>query len=384
MTVAFVTGITGQDGGYLLERLLADGLEVHGLIRPCDDLPAEVHHVSPQIELHSGDLTDCERLGVLVQEVAPDEIYNLAGISSVALSWREPALTGTVNGVAVTHLLEAAWQLQESRGRRVSFVQASSAEIFGQPATSPQDELTPVAPTNPYGAAKAYAHHMVGIYRARGLAASSCILFNHESPRRPGTFVTRKITQAAARIARDGSGKITLGNLEVRRDWGWAPEYVDALVRAARHEGGDDFVIATGRAHSVSEFAAAALARVGITDWEQWVVTDPGLIRPSDATELVGDPSKARRELGWQAADSPDPNPLRRSSRSTAPAALTHRPRVRRVDLYTRRETYSVPHLKGLLQRVNYGPRQSTCSQVRGTFRPYKTHSHSPVMKSRG
>jgi GDPmannose 4,6-dehydratase len=235
-----------------------------------------------------------------VREVAPDEIYNLGGLSSVALSWREPALTGAVNGVAVAHLLEAAWQLQESRGRRVSFVQASSAEIFGQPAVSPQDELTPVAPTNPYGAAKAYAHHMVGIYRARGLPASSCILFNHESPRRPPTFVTRKITQAAARIARDGGGKITLGNAEVRRDWGWAPDYVDALVRAARHEGGGDFVIATGRAHSVSEFAAAALARVGITDWEQWVVTDPRLIRPSDATELVGDPSKARRELGWQ------------------------------------------------------------------------------------
>jgi len=299
MTVAFVTGITGQDGGYLLERLLADGLEVHGLVRPGDDLPAEVHNVSPQIELHSGDLADGERLAALVQEVAPDEIYNLAGISSVALSWREPALTGAVNGVAVTHLLEAAWQLQECRGRRVSFVQASSAEIFGQPATSPQDELTPVAPTTPYGAAKAYAHHVVRIYRARGLAASNCILFNHESPRRPPTFVTRKITQAAARIARDGGGKITLGNLEVRRDWGWAPDYVDALVLAARHVGSDDFVIATGRVHSVAGFAATALAHVGITEWERWVETDPQFFRPVDAIELVGDASKARDELGW-------------------------------------------------------------------------------------
>lgn len=300
MTVALVTGIAGQDGSYLLERLLADGVEVHGLVRPGGLFPPEVRDALPQIKLHTGDLADGQRLAVLVHEVAPDEIYNLAGISSVALSWREPALTGAISGVAVAHLLEAAWQLQESLGRRVGFVQASSAEIFGQPVTSPQDELTAVAPTNPYGAAKAYAHHMVGIYRARGLAASSCILFNHESPRRPPTFVTRKITQAAARIARDGSGKITLGNLEVRRDWGWAPDYVDALVRAARYEGGDDFVIATGRAHSVAEFAAAALARVGITDWERWVETDPQFVRPVDATELVGEASKAYRELGWQ------------------------------------------------------------------------------------
>ena len=300
MTVALVTGITGQDGSYLLERLLADGVAVHGMIRAGDRLPPQVHDARPRIRLHDGDLADGQRLTSLMREVAPDEVYNLGGVSSVALSWREPAMTGTVSGVAVVHLLEAAFQLQEALGRRVSFVQASSAEIFGQPRTSPQDELTAVAPTNPYGAAKAYAHHMVGIYRARGLAASSCILFNHESPRRSPTFVTRKITQAAARIARDRSGKITLGNLDVRRDWGWAPDYVDGLVRAARHESGDDFVIATGRSHSVAEFATAALARIGITDWEQWVVTDPQFVRPVDASELVGDPSKASRDLGWQ------------------------------------------------------------------------------------
>lgn len=299
MTVAFVTGITGQDGSYLLERLLADGVEVHGMVRG-DDLPPQVRDALPRIQLHMGDLGDGQSLAVLMQEVAPDEVYNLAGISSVALSWREPALTGVVNGVAVVHLLEAALQLQEFRGRRVGFVQASSAEIFGHPVASPQDEFTPVAPTNPYGAAKAYAHHMVGIYRARGLSASSCILFNHESPRRPRTFVTRKITQAAARIARRGTGMITLGNLEARRDWGWAPDYVDALVRAARHKNGDDFVIATGHTHSVAEFAAAALARVGIAEWEKWVVTDQQFVRPVDATELVGDASKARQALGWE------------------------------------------------------------------------------------
>jgi GDPmannose 4,6-dehydratase len=300
MAVAFVTGITGQDGSYLLERLLAEGVEVHGMLRAGKELPSDVRDALPRDKLHDCDLTDGQRLAALVAEVAPDEIYNLGGISSVVASWREPALTGAVNGVAVAHLLEAAWQLQESLGRRVSFVQASSAEIFGQPATSPQDEDTPVAPTNPYGAAKAYAHHMVGMYRARGLAASNCILFNHESPRRPPTFVTRKITQAAARIAHDGSGKITLGNLEVLRDWGWAPDYVDAFVRAASHESGDDFVIATGQAHSVAQFAATALAYVGIKDWERWLETDPHLVRPIDATELVGDASKARRELGWQ------------------------------------------------------------------------------------
>lgn len=300
MTVALVTGISGQDGSYLAERLLADEVEVHGLLRHGGELPREVRAALPHIELHTGDLADGRCLASLVREVDPDVIYNLGGISSVALSWRQAALTGTVNGVAVAHLLEAAWQLQEARGRRVSFVQASSAEIFGQPATSPQNEFTAVAPNNPYGAAKAYAHHMVGIYRARGLAASNCILFNHESPRRPSTFVTRKITQAAARIAHDGTGTIALGNLEVRRDWGWAPDYVEALTLAAHNQTGGDFVIATGQAHSISEFAAAALARVGVADWRRCIEIDPQFVRAVDSTELVGDVSKAARELGWR------------------------------------------------------------------------------------
>lgn len=300
MTVALITGITGQDGSYLLEQLLAEGTEVHGMVRVGDELLPEVRSTLPRIELHFGDLADGDRLASLINEVAPNEVYNLGGISSVELSWREPAKTGTVSGVAVVHLLDAAWKLQESLSRPVKFVQASSAEIFGRPVKAPQDELSPVAPTNPYGVAKAYAHHMVGVYRDRGLAVSSCILFNHESPRRPPTFVTRKITQAVARIAQDGTGKITLGNLEVRRDWGWAPDYVDALVRAARSAVGADYVIATGRVHSVAEFAAAALARVGITDWQQWVETDPKFVRTVDAMELVGDSSKAKRQLGWE------------------------------------------------------------------------------------
>ena len=300
MTIALVTGITGQDGSYLLERLLADGVEVHGMVRAGTELPPEVIEAHPQVELHVADLADGQRLATLVREVAPNVIYNLAGLSSVALSWREPALTGAVNGVAVTHLLEAAWQLQESLGRRVSFVQASSAEIFGQPATSPQDEYTPVAPTNPYGAAKAYAHHMVGMYRARGLAASSCILFNHESPRRPPTFVTRKIAAGVAAIAAGMATELVLGDLRVQRDWGWAPDYVDAMVRAVRHDRADDFVVATGQARSVRDFVTVAFSHVGIDDWAPFVRTDPAFVRPVEASMLVGDPSKALRELGWK------------------------------------------------------------------------------------
>ena len=300
MTIALVTGITGQDGSYLLERLLADGVEMHGMVRAGTELPPEVIEAHPQVELHVADLADGQRLATLVREVAPNVIYNLAGLSSVALSWREPALTGAVNGVAVTHLLEAAWQLQESLGRRVSFVQASSAEIFGQPATSPQDEYTPVAPTNPYGAAKAYAHHMVGMYRARGLAASSCILFNHESPRRPPTFVTRKIAAGVAAIAAGMATELVLGDLRVQRDWGWAPDYVDAMVRAVRHDRADDFVVATGQARSVRDFVTVAFSHVGIDDWAPFVRTDPAFVRPVEASMLVGDPSKALRELGWK------------------------------------------------------------------------------------
>ena len=194
------------------------------------------------------------RLGRLIDEVEPDEIYNLAGISSVARSWAEPVATGRVSGLAVAGLLQAAWEHSERTGRSVAVVQASSAEIFGNPTQSPQDENTPIAPITPYGAAKAYAHHMVGVYRGRGLHAVSMILYNHESPRRPDTFVTRKITRRAAMIARGEAGELSMGNLDARRDWGWAPDYVEAMVLAARHPVAGDYVIATGQSHSVREF----------------------------------------------------------------------------------------------------------------------------------
>ncbi len=195
--------------------------------------------------------------------------------------------------------MESALQVQEKHGRPVRFVQASSAEIFGEPDRSPQDESTPVRPVNPYGAAKAYAHLMVDVYRRRDLHAVSAILYNHESPRRPEQFVTRKITSTVAAIAQGRAERLALGNLDARRDWGWAPDYVDAMVRAARAEAPRDYVIATGVARSVRDFVAAAFARAGIGDWEPLVVVDPEFVRPADPTELVGDATRARTALGW-------------------------------------------------------------------------------------
>jgi GDPmannose 4,6-dehydratase len=291
---AFVTGIGGQDGGYLAERLLAEGVEVHALAYEQDPRPR-----LSGVEIHTGDLTRVDDVRALLLDLAPDEIYNLAAISSVARSWDQPDLTALVNGTAAVALMESALQVQDKRGLQVAFVQASSAEIFGQPDVTPQDESTPVRPVNPYGAAKAYAHLSADVYRRRDLHAVSAILYNHESPRRPTTFVTRKITSTVAAIATGKAGRLTLGNLEARRDWGWAPDYVDALVRGARADVPGDFVIATGASHSVRDFTAAAFGHAGIDHWEGLVDYDPALARPADPTELAGDASRARQQLGW-------------------------------------------------------------------------------------
>jgi len=300
VTRVLVTGVTGQDGGYLTERLLDEGCEVHGLVHHLDPAADAFAAAHPQVVIHRGDLGDHTSLRQLVSDVEPGELYNLAGISSVAYSWEHPVLTAELSGVAAVVLLEAALAVQESTGRPVRCVQASSAEIFGEAAVAPQDEDTPIRPVSPYGAAKAYAHQMAGIYRSKGLHVASVILYNHESPRRPTTFVTRKITAAAARIGVDGTGVLTLGNLDAQRDWGWAPDYVDAMVRAARHTVGDDFVIASGTPHTVAQFAEAALRRAGVGDaWRDHIEVDPALLRPQDAPLLVGDASKARRQLGW-------------------------------------------------------------------------------------
>lgn len=296
---ALVTGATGQDGSYLIERLVAEGAEVHALVRSHETAPGE--SAPPEaVHRHVGDLRDGAGLEALVTAIEPTEVYNLGGLTSVALSWQEPGLTAQVSGVAVGHLLKAAHDQQERTGERVRFVQASSAEIFGWPERVPQDESTPVAPVTPYGAAKAYGHHLVGVYRARGVHASSCILYNHESPRRPEAFVTRKITMGAARIARGLQRELAMGNLDARRDWGWAPDYVDAMLRAARADEGRDYVIATGVAHSVRDFVATAFAVAGVEHWERHVTLDPRFARPSDAPEQVGDPSRARELLGWE------------------------------------------------------------------------------------
>lgn len=294
--VAVITGAAGQDGSYLTDRLLADGYAVHAVVRSDDraDLLG-----APGVTTHVLDLTEHARIRTLLAEVAPDEVYNLGGISSVAQSWSDPVGTAEANGVAVIALLEGALAVQDLLRRPVRVLQASSAEIFGEPPTFPQNEQTPLRPVSPYGAAKALAHHAVAVFRGHGLHASTVILYNHESPRRPLTFVTRKITAGVARIATTGKGVLHLGNLEARRDWGWAPDYVDAMVRAARHEVPDDYVVATGEAHSVADFVVAAFAHVGIEDWQRHVEVDPTLFRPVDPSLLVGDATKVRTALGW-------------------------------------------------------------------------------------
>jgi len=301
-----VTGTSGQDGSYLCERLLAEGCEVHGLThglpQPGTLAPGRGLSEADQERIiwHSGDLVDPVQVGDLVAEIAPSAIYNLAGISSVAQSWEMPRITALVTGVGAITLFEAALKLQERTSTPVRVVQASSAEIFGSPSEVPQTERTPISPVSPYGAAKAFAHHMAGAFRSRGLHVATVILYNHESPRRPPAFVTRKITSTVAAIAVGKAERLSLGNLDARRDWGWAPDYVDAMVRAARHDVPGDYIVATGESHSVREFVAAAFERAGIMDWQERVEVDPAFVRPVDPAEQLGDSSLARRELGWR------------------------------------------------------------------------------------
>jgi len=288
MTVALITGVTGQDGSYLAELLLDGGYEVHGLTRD----PGE--QVTRGVVAHRVDLGAGGEVGDVLRSVRPAEVYNLAAVSSVFQSWQDPLTTARINGLAVAEMLAAVREIGDVR-----FVQASSAEIFGAADESPQTERTAIRPTSPYGAAKAYAHGLVGAYRAAGMFASSVILYNHESPRRPATFVTRKITQAAALIAAGRQERLELGNLSARRDWGWAPDYVDALHRAAVADEPGDFVVATGAAHSVEDFVRVAFERAGIADWRDRIDTSEGLLRPGDAAEQAGDATRARTKLGW-------------------------------------------------------------------------------------
>jgi len=296
MTRALITGISGQDGSYLADRLVAEGSEVHGLVRTLDDDDtAALLARHPGITLHVGDLGHPDELTRIVLDVAPQELYNLAGISSVAQSWRDPVLTGQVTGVAVAALIDAAGRVPGE----VRVLQASSSEIFGNPATAPQNESTPIAPTSPYGAAKAYAHQMARLARGTGRFVATTILYNHESPRRPEAFVTRKITAGAARIAAGLQDVLELGDLTVERDWGWAPDFVDAMIRAIRHDEPDDYVVATGVSHTVSDFVSAAFRAAGVDDAESRVRVNPEFIRPAEISRMRGDATRARTVLGW-------------------------------------------------------------------------------------
>jgi GDPmannose 4,6-dehydratase len=294
---ALITGITGQDGSYLAELLLSKGYEVHGMVRRSSEEKFErIAHLKGKVVLHQGDLLDQFSLLRLFGDINPDEIYNLAAQSFVPTSWNQPVLTGEFTGLGVTKMLES----MRYASPRARFYQASSSEMFGKVQEVPQSEKTPFYPRSPYGVAKAYGHFITVNYReSYGLFAVSGILFNHESPRRGLEFVTRKISDGVARIKLGVQQKLALGNLEAKRDWGYAPDYVEAMWRMLQAETPDDYVIATHENHSVQEFCEVAFGHVGL-DWKEHVYIEPAFVRPAEVDVLIGDPSKARRKLGWQ------------------------------------------------------------------------------------
>ena len=303
MKRALITGITGQDGSYLAELLLEKGYEVHGLIRRAstfntrriEHLYVDPHEASARLFLHYGDLTDGTRLITLLTKVQPDEVYHLAAQSHVRVSFDEPEFTGMTTGLGTTRILEAI----RASGLATRFYQASSSEMFGA-APPPQNESTPFHPRSPYGAAKVYAYWIARNYReAYGMYAVNGILFNHESPRRGETFVTHKITRAAAAIAAGQQDHLYLGNLDAVRDWGYAPEYVEAMWRMLQADEPTDYVVATGTAYSVRDFVGFAFDHAGL-DWERHVRFDERYLRPSEVDALIGDAAKAAELLGWK------------------------------------------------------------------------------------
>ncbi len=297
MRTALITGITGQDGAYLAKFLLDKGYQVHGMVRRGSTLPFErIADLTDRITLHQGDLLDQMALVRLLEHVQPTEVYNLAAQSFVPTSFDQPILTGEVTALGVTRLLEAIRAVDLN----IRFYQASSSEMFGKVHEEPQTEATPFWPRSPYGVAKMYGHWMTVNYReSYGLFACSGILFNHESPLRGIEFVTRKITDAVARIANGQQEKLHLGNLDAERDWGYAGDYVEAMWLMLQSEKPDDYVVATGQKHTVRQFAQLAFERVNL-DWEKHVVVDPKFYRPADVNTLCGDATKARQKLGWQ------------------------------------------------------------------------------------
>lgn len=294
--IALITGITGQDGSYLAEFLLSKGYEVHGLVRRLSSPNlSRIHKIQNLVTLHNGDLTDSGSLLTTLENIQPDEVYNLAAQSFVATSWDQPILTSDVTALGTLRLLDAIKHLK----KKPRFYQASSSEMFGKIVEMPQVESTPFYPRSPYGVAKVYGHWITVNYRESfGLFATSGILFNHESPRRGIEFVTRKISNAVARIALGKDNELRLGNLDARRDWGFAGDYVRAMWLMLQHGRPDDFIIATGRTFSVREFVEIAFNRVGLK-WEDHVVVDEKFFRPAEVQVLCGNPAKARSELGW-------------------------------------------------------------------------------------
>ena len=293
---ALITGITGQDGSYLAEFLLEKGYTVCGMVRrSSSDHFERIAHLQDRVQLREGDLLDQLSIITLLNETKPHEVYNLAAQSFVPTSWEQPILTSEATALGVTRMLEAIRVVDRS----IRFYQASSSEMFGKVRESPQDEKTPFYPRSPYGVAKVYGHYITVNYReSYGLFAVSGILFNHESPRRGRQFVTRKVTHGAARIKLGVGQELKLGNLEAKRDWGFAGDYVEAMWLMLQQPTPDDFVIATGETHSVRELCEVAFARVGL-DWEKHVVVDQTHVRPAEVDHLIGDAGKARRVLGW-------------------------------------------------------------------------------------
>ncbi len=297
MPRALITGITGQDGSYLAEFLLSKGYEVIGLVRRTSTVNFErIGHIQDKLILVSGDLLDQTSLTQVLDEYRPDEVYNLAAQSFVQTSWQQPVFTGEVTALGVTRLLDAIRTVDP----KIRMYQASSSEMFGKAREVPQKETTPFYPRSPYGVAKVYGHWITVNYReSYGLHATSGILFNHESPRRGLEFVTRKVTDGAARIKLGLADKLALGNLEARRDWGFAGDYVRAMWMMLQQEKADDYVIATGVTHSVRELCEIAFGYLDL-DWRDYVVQDPRFMRPAEVDLLVGDASKARAVLGWE------------------------------------------------------------------------------------
>lgn len=298
---ALITGITGQDGSYLAELLLSKGYQVFGLIRGQDNPKrAIVERMFPKVDLVEGDLTDMSSLVAAIEYTQPDEIYNLAAISFVGISFKQPELTGNINALGALRLLEAI-RMIDGDNKKIRFYQASTSEMFGKVREIPQTELTPFHPRSPYGVAKVYAHYMTVNYReSYGMFACSGILFNHESPRRGHEFVTRKITNGVARIKLGLQDSIALGNIDSKRDWGFAGDYVKGMWLMLQQDKPDDFVLATGVAHSIQDLIELAFNEIGITDWKKYIEQDPRFMRPAEVDLLIGDPSKAKKVLGWE------------------------------------------------------------------------------------